>query len=318
MNKSQIIKEAKKVLKIEINSIKTLSSSFNESFYNVVKTIFETKGRTVVTGIGKSGHIANKISATLSSTGTPSQFVHPTEASHGDLGSITDNDCILAISNSGQSNELYDVINYAKRFNIPLLSISSNKKGLLYLKSDHAILFKKPTEACPLNLAPTSSTTMALIIGDAIAISLLKLRGFQKSHFSKFHPGGNIGKDLVKLADVMHGKNKLPLVNEKMLMSKALLVMTKKSFGCVGVLNNSKSLIGIITDGDLRRNMNKNIINKKASEVMTKKPKVVKEDTLVGEALNLMNSTKITSLFVCANTKPVGIVHVHDLLRLSS
>ena len=318
MNKSQIIKEAKKVLKIEIESVKTLSSSFNQSFYNVVKTIFETKGRIVVTGIGKSGHIANKISATLSSTGTPSQFVHPTEASHGDLGSITNSDCILAISNSGQSNELYDVINYAKRFNIPLLSISSNKKGLLYLKSDHAILFKKPTEACPLNLAPTSSTTMALIIGDAIGISLLKLRGFQKSHFSKFHPGGNLGKDLVKLTDVMHGKNELPLVNENTLMSKALLVMTNKSFGCVGVINNSESLIGIITDGDLRRNMNKNIINKKASEVMTKKPKVVKEDTLVGEALNLMNSTKITSLFVCANTKPVGIVHVHDLLRLSS
>ena len=318
MNKSQIIKEAKKVLKIEINSVKTLSSSFNESFYNVVKTIFETKGRTVVTGIGKSGHIANKISATLSSTGTPSQFVHPTEASHGDLGSITNSDCILAISNSGQSNELYDVINYAKRFNIPLLSISSNKKGLLYLKSDHAILFKKPTEACPLNLAPTSSTTMALIIGDAIGISLLKLRGFQKSHFSKFHPGGNLGKDLVKLTDVMHGKNELPLVNENTLMSKALLVMTNKSFGCVGVINNSKSLIGIITDGDLRRNMKNDLINKKASEVMTKKPKVVKEDTLVGEALNLMNSIKITSLFVCANTKPVGIVHVHDLLRLSS
>jgi len=318
MNKSQIIKEAKKVLKIEIESVKTLSSSFNQSFYNVVKTIFETKGRIVVTGIGKSGHVANKISATLSSTGTPSQFVHPTEASHGDLGSITNSDCILAISNSGQSNELYDVINYAKRFNIPLLSISSNKKGLLYLKSDHAILFKKPIEACPLNLAPTSSTTMALIIGDAIGISLLKLRGFQKSHFSKFHPGGNLGKDLVKLTDVMHGKNELPLVNENTLMSKALLVMTNKSFGCVGVINNSKNLIGIITDGDLRRNMNKNIINKKASEVMTKKPKVVKEDTLVGEALNLMNSIKITSLFVCANTKPVGIVHVHDLLRLSS
>ena len=318
MNKSQIIKEAKKVLKIEIESVKTLSSSFDQSFYNVVKTIFETKGRIVVTGIGKSGHIANKISATLSSTGTPSQFVHPTEASHGDLGSITNSDCILAISNSGQSNELYDVINYAKRFNIPLLSISSNKKGLLYLKSDHAILFKKPTEACPLNLAPTSSTTMALIIGDAIGISLLKLRGFQKSHFSKFHPGGNLGKDLVKLTDVMHGKNELPLVNENALMSKALLVMTKKSFGCVGVINNSKSLIGIITDGDLRRNMKKDLINKKASEVMTKKPKVAKEDTLVGEALNIMNSIKITSLFVCANTKPVGIVHVHDLLRLSS
>ena len=229
MNKSQIIKEAKKVLKIEIDSAKTLSSSFNQSFYNVVKTIFDTQGRVVVTGIGKSGHIANKISATFSSTGTPSQFVHPTEASHGDLGSITNSDCILAVSNSGQSNELNDVINYAKRFNIPLLSISSNKKGLLYNKSDYAILFRKPIEACPLNLAPTSSTTMTLMIGDAIAISLLKMRGFEKSHFSKFHPGGNLGKDLVKLSEVIHGIKELPLVKESDLMSKVLLVITKKA-----------------------------------------------------------------------------------------
>ena len=189
---------------------------------------------------------------------------------------------------------------------------------MLYNKSDHAILFKKPLEACPLNLAPTSSTTMTLIIGDAIAIALLKIRGFKKSNFSKFHPGGNLGKDLVKLSDVMHGLKELPLVKENDPMSKALLVMTKKSFGCVGVINKSRNLVGIITDGDLRRNMKKDLINKKASEVMTKKPKVAKEDTLVGEALNIMNSIKITSLFVCANTKPVGIVHVHDLLRLSS
>ncbi len=318
MNKSQIIKEAKIVLKIEIDSAKTLSSSFNQSFYNVVKTIFDTQGRVVVTGIGKSGHIANKISATFSSTGTPSQFVHPTEASHGDLGSITNTDCILAVSNSGQSNELSDVINYAKRFNIPLLSISSNKKGLLYSKSDHAILFRKPKEACPLNLAPTSSTTMTLMIGDAIAISLLKMRGFEKSHFSKFHPGGNLGKDLVKLSEVMHGIKELPLVKESDLMSKVLLVITKKSFGCVGVINKSKNLVGIITDGDLRRNMKKDIINKMAYEVMTKNPKVAKANTLVGEALNMMNSNKITSLFVCTDKKPIGIVHVHDLLRLSS
>ena len=318
MNKLHTIKEAKKVLKIEIEGAKTLNSTFNQSFYNVVKTIFDTKGKIVVTGIGKSGHIANKISATLSSTGTPSLFVHPTEASHGDLGCISKNDCILALSNSGQSNELNDVINYAKRFNIPLLSISSNKKGLLYSKSDYAILFKKPIEACPLNLAPTSSTTMTLIIGDALAITLLKMRGFKKSNFSKFHPGGNLGKDLVKLSEVMHGKKELPLVDENVLMSKALLVMTKKSFGCVGVVNKSKKLIGVITDGDLRRNMKKDIITKLASEVMTKNPEVVKVETLVGEALNIMNSKKITSLFVCTKTKPVGIVHVHDLLRLSS
>ena len=318
MKKSQIIKEANRVLDIELQSSKTLKSTFNDSFCKAIETIFNIKGRIIVTGIGKSGHIANKISATLSSTGTPSQFVHPTEASHGDLGSITDDDCILAISNSGQSNELNDVINYSKRFNIPLISISSNKKGLLSSKSNISILFKKPIEACSLNLAPTSSTTMTLIIGDAIAITLLKMRGFKKSNFGKFHPGGNLGKDLVKLSEVMHGLKELPLVKEGDLMSKALLIMTKKSFGCVGVTNKTNNLIGVITDGDLRRNMDKEIINKKASIVMTKRPKIVHADTLVGEALNIMNSKKITSLFVCANLKPIGIVHVHDLLRLSS
>jgi len=318
MNRKEIINEAKKVLKIEIESIKTLTSSFNNSFCNIVKTIYDTKGRVVVTGIGKSGHIANKISATLSSTGTPSQFVHPTEASHGDLGSITRKDCILAISNSGQSNELSDLINYAKRFNIPLLSISSNNKGLLSSNSNYSILFKKPNEACPLNLAPTSSTTMSLIIGDAIAITLLKMRGFKKSNFSKFHPGGNLGKDLVQLSSIMHSKKELPIVKSNDQMSKALIIMTKKSFGCVGVVNQSKKLIGIITDGDLRRNMKKDIVNKKASEVMTKNPLTAKENTLVGEALNIMNTKKITSLFICTNSKPVGIVHIHDLLRLSS
>ena len=318
MNKSQIIKEAKKVLKIEMESIKTLNSSFDDSFFNIVKTMFNTSGRIIVTGMGKSGHIANKISATLSSTGTPSHFVHPTEASHGDLGSIAENDCILVFSNSGQSNELNDIINYAKRFGIPLLSISSNKKGLLAKKSNFSIVFKKPTEACPLNLAPTSSTTMSLIIGDAIAITLLKMRGFKKSHFSNFHPGGNLGKDLVKLSEIMHGKSELPLVNENELMSEALILITKKSFGCVGVINNKKNLVGVITDGDLRRNMNSDIINKKAKLVMTRKPYTVSQNTLVGEALNIMNTKKITSLFICKNEKPIGIVHIHDLLRLSS
>jgi len=318
MNKTQIIKEAKKVLKIEIESIKTLNSSFNDSFYNIVNTMFNTTGLIVVTGIGKSGHIANKISATLSSTGTPSHFVHPSEASHGDLGSITENDCILAFSNSGQSNELNDIINYAKRFGIPLLSISSNKNGLLSKKSNYSIVFKKPTEACPLNLAPTSSTTMSLIIGDAIAITLLKMRGFKKTNFSNLHPGGNLGKDLVKLSEIMHDKSELPLVNENELMSKVLILITEKSFGCVGVINKKGNLIGVITDGDLRRNMNSDIVNKKAKSVMTHNPYLASQDTIVAEALNIMNTKKITSLFICKNKKPIGIVHIHDLLRLST
>ena len=318
MKKKQILSEAKKVLNTELKSIKTISSSFDNNFYNVVKTIFETKGRIIVTGIGKSGHIANKISATLSSTGTPSHFIHATEASHGDLGSIAKNDCILAISNSGQTHELNDILNYTKRFNIPLLSISANKHSILYKKSNYGILFKKPIEACPFNLAPTSSTTMTLVIGDAIAIALLKMKNFKKSHFSKFHPGGNIGKDLVKLSNIMHEKNELPLTKADEKMSSALITMTKKSFGCVGVINKLNKLVGIITDGDLRRNMNQNIILKKASQVMTRKPTVVDKGTLVGEALNIMNEKGITSLFICNKMKPIGIVHIHDLLRLSS
>ena len=318
MNKKQILNEAKKVLSTEIKGIKTISKSFNEEFYQVVKAIFETKGRAIITGIGKSGHIANKISATLTSTGTPSHFIHATEASHGDLGGITKKDVILAISNSGQSNELNGIINYAKRYNIPLLSISSNKKGILYQKSTYGILYKKPIEACPNNLAPTSSTTMMLIIGDAIAVSLIKMKGFKKTHFSNFHPGGIIGKDLVKVSEVMHKDTKLPLSYPNEKMSKILIQMTKKSFGCIGVINKKGSLIGIITDGDLRRNMDNNIINKTALDIMTKKPSTVDSFTLVGEAINFMNTKKITSIFICKKNKPIGIVHIHDLLRLST
>ena len=318
MNKKQILNEAKKVLSTELQGIKTIAKSFNNEFYSVVKTIYNCKGRTIITGIGKSGHIANKISATLTSTGTPSHFIHATEASHGDLGGITKKDVILAISNSGQSNELNGIINYSKRCNIPLLSISSNRKGILYQKSIHGIIYKKPIEACPNNLAPTSSTSMMLIIGDAIAVTLIKMKGFKKSHFGNFHPGGILGKDLVSVAEVMHKDKKLPLTfpNEK--MSKILIQMTKKSFGCIGVINKKGSLIGIITDGDLRRNMDNKIINKTASDVMTKKPSTIDISTLVGEAISLMNNQKITSIFVCKKNKPIGIVHIHDLLRLST
>ena len=318
MEKKQILLEAKKVINVESKEIRNLSSALNESFYNVVNQIFNTKGRVIVTGIGKSGHIANKISATLSSTGTPSHFIHANEASHGDLGGITKKDCILALSNSGQTQELNDIINYSKRFNIPLLSISSNKKGMLYKKSIHGIVFKKPIEACPNNLAPTSSTTIMLILGDAIAVTLIKMKGFKKNQFSNFHPGGNLGKDLVKIADLMHTKNAIPLVKSEEKMSSVLVKMTKKSFGCIGVINNSKDLIGIITDGDLRRNMNKNMIDKKAIEIMTKSPTTADTNTLVGEAINIMNTKKITSLFICKKKKPLGIIHIHDLLRIST
>ena len=318
MNKSKIINRAKKTLSTEIKELKNLSKIFNNNFYKAVILLSKVKGRVIVTGVGKSAHIGNKISATLASTGTPSYLIHATEASHGDLGGITKDDCILAISNSGETSELNNIISYSKRFDIPLVSISSNAKSSLNKNSTVGIVYKKPIEACPHNLAPTSSTTVMLVIGDCMAMSLLELKGFKSSQFKSFHPGGNLGKDLKRVDEIMHTGSALPLSKENEKMTKALLTMTKKSFGCVGVVNNNKKLIGIITDGDLRRNMNDNLFNLKALNLMTKNPSTGNKDMLVGEALNLMNSKKITSLFICEKNKPVGIIHIHDLLRLSS
>ena len=318
MNKSKLINRAKKTLSIEIKELKNLTKIFNDKFYKAVILLSKVKGRVIVTGIGKSAHIGNKISATLSSTGTPSYFIHPTEASHGDLGGIKKNDCIIAISNSGETSELNNIINYAKRFDIPLISISSNIKSSLNKNSTIGIVYKKPLEACPLNLAPTSSTTLSLVIGDCIAMSLLELKGFKSSQFKKFHPGGNLGKDLKQVSEIMHIGKSIPLANENEKMTKTLLTMTKKSFGCIGVINNKKNLVGIITDGDLRRSMNDSFFNLKAVDLMTKKPTTGEKNMLVGEALNIMNSKKITSLFICEKNKPIGIIHIHDLLRLST
>ena len=318
MNKTNIINRAKKTLLTEVKELKNLSKIFNNNFYKAVILLSKVKGRVIVTGVGKSAHIGNKISATLASTGSPSYLIHATEASHGDLGGITKNDCILAISNSGETSELNNIISYSKRFDIPLVSISSNPKSSLNKNSTVGIVYKKPIEACPHNLAPTSSTTIMLVIGDCIAMSLLELKGFKSSQFKNFHPGGNLGKDLKRVHEIMHTGTALPLSKENDKMTKALLTMTKKSFGCVGVINNNKKLIGIITDGDLRRNMNDKLFNLKASNLMTKKPAIGNEDMLIGEALNMMNNKKITSLFICEKNKPIGIIHIHDLLRLSS
>ena len=318
MNKTNIIKRAKNTLSTEIKELKNLSKIFNNNFYKAVILLSKVKGRVIVTGVGKSAHIGNKISATLASTGTPSYLIHATEASHGDLGGITKDDCILAISNSGETSELKNIISYSKRFDIPMVSISSNSKSTLHKNSTVGIVYKKPVEACPHNLAPTSSTTLMLVIGDCIAMALLELKGFKSSQFKSFHPGGNLGKDLQKVSEIMHVGSSLPLAKENDKMSKTLITMTKKSFGCIGVIDAKKKLIGIITDGDLRRSMNNNLFNLKASDLMTKKPSTGNKDMLVGEALNIMNYKKITSLFICEKNKPIGIIHVHDLLRLSS
>jgi len=318
MNKKKILISAKKAFSKELGSIKTLSSTFNNSFVKAIETIHNSKGRVIVTGVGKSAHIGNKISATLTSTGTPSYFIHATEASHGDLGSIQKNDCVIAISNSGETTELENLIQFSKRFNITLISITSNPKSALHKNSTIGILYKKPKEACPLNLAPTTSTTMAMIIGDCIAIALLELKGFKSVEFKNFHPGGNLGKDLKYITEIMHTGRKIPIADKDEKMSKALLTMTRKSFGCIGVVDKNKKILGIITDGDLRRKLNSKFFEKKASEVMTKNPTLAFEEMLVGEALNIMNRKKITSLFICKNKIPIGIVHIHDLLRLTN
>ncbi len=315
---NKIIKSAKKAFLKELKSIKSLSTTFNVNFSQAVNAINKCKGRVIVTGIGKSAHIGNKISATLTSTGTPSYFIHATEASHGDLGSIQKNDCVIAISNSGETSELNNIIQFTKRFNITLISISGNPKGTLHKNSTYGILYKKPIEACPLNLAPTSSTTMSLIIGDCLAIALLELKGFKSINFKNIHPGGNLGKDLKTISEIMHVNKSIPLIKQTDKMSKALITMTAKSFGCIGVIDNKKKIVGIITDGDLRRKINSKFFEKTANEIMTKNPTLVKNSMLVGEALNLMNQKKITSLFVCEDKKPVGIIHIHDLLRMTS
>ncbi len=317
-NNRKIINSANRTLARELTSIKNLKSTFNLNFCRAVNLIYNTKGKVVITGVGKSAHIGNKISATLTSTGTPSYFVHATEASHGDLGSIKKDDCVIAISNSGETSELNNIIQFTKRFNIKLISISSNSKSMLHRNATQGILYKKPIEACPLNLAPTSSTSMSMIIGDCIAMSLLELRGFKSAEFKSLHPGGNLGKDLKNLNDVMHSGKELPLAKLEEKMSKTLLTMTKKSFGCVGVINKNKQIVGIITDGDLRRKLNSKFFDKKASEVMTKNPRLANKNMLVVEAINLMNTKKITSLFICDKKIPIGIVHIHDLLRLTS
>ena len=317
-NNKKIINSAKRTLASELSSIKNLKSTFNSSFCKAINLIYNTKGKIVLTGVGKSAHIGNKISATLTSTGTASYFIHATEASHGDLGSIKKDDCVIAISNSGETSELNNIIQFTKRFNIKLISITSNSKSILHKNSTIGILYKKPVEACPLNLAPTSSTSMSMIIGDCIAISLLELRGFKSKEFKNLHPGGNIGKDLKTLSEIMHTNTELPLAKLDEKMSRALITMTQKSFGCIGVINKKKQIVGIITDGDLRRKLNSKFFEKKASEIMTKNPTLANMNMLVGEAINLMNTKKITSLFICDKKKPLGIVHIHDLLRLTS
>jgi arabinose-5-phosphate isomerase len=275
------------------------------------------KGRVIVSGMGKSGHVARKIAATLASTGTPAFFVHPGEASHGDLGMITRDDVILALSWSGETAELKDLVDYSRRFRIGLVAMTADAASTLGKSADVALVVPQAREACPHNLAPTTSSSMQLALGDALAIALLESRGFTAVDFGLLHPGGRLGALLKFARDVMHTGDMVPLVDRNTAMSEAVLVMSAKGFGCVGIVDAGK-LIGIITDGDLRRHMSENLLSAKVDEVMTRGPKTVRPDQLASEALEILNATKITALFVVDGGKPAGILHIHDLLRIGA
>lgn len=292
-----------------------LSNGLGSVFSKAISLIQNAPGRVIISGIGKSGHIGQKIAATFASTGTPAFFVHPSEASHGDLGMITKDDIILALSWSGETAELTSIINYAQRFRVPLISITSRSESALGKNSDAALVLPRVKEACPHGLAPTSSTAMQLALGDALAIALLEAKGFTATDFKTFHPGGQLGASLKHVSDLMHGGDRLPLVKHDQLMSEAIVTMTEKSFGCLGVVNADNHLIGVITDGDLRRNMGGDLLKKTVSGIMKPDPITISEDMLTSAALEQINSSSITALFVLRDKKPVGIVHIHDLLR---
>ncbi|MEQ1704954.1 MAG: KpsF/GutQ family sugar-phosphate isomerase [Rickettsiales bacterium] len=314
INKNQDISHGKTVLDQEIKGLEALADSLADEFAAAVSLIASIKGRVIVTGMGKSGHVAKKIAATMASTGTPAHFVHPAEASHGDMGMITKDDVVLALSNSGETAELADMIAYCKRFSIPLVGVARRSGSMLVEAADIAVVLPEIPEACDTG-APTTSTTMMMAIGDAISVALVKRRGFSKQDFSVFHPGGKLGKAFIRVSDLMHGGNELPLVQEDDVMRDVLLVMTSKRFGCAGVVSKANKLAGIITDGDLRRHMHQNLLESLAKNVMKVSPLTIRPQALAAEALAIMNQHSITSLFVTDAESPVGIIHIHDCLR---
>lgn len=311
---------ALRVFHLASEAIRELGQVLDERFSAALDILTRIKGRVIVSGMGKSGHIANKIAATLASTGTPAFFVHPAEASHGDIGMIAKDDAVIAISNSGETHELTDLVAHARRFAIPLIAITGQARSSLAENADIVLLLPRAQEACPIGLAPTTSTTMTLALGDAIAIALMERRGFTADDFQLRHPGGQLGRQLVKVANIMHIGDEVPLIRSGAPMSETLLTMTAKHFGCVGVLDGRERLIGIITDGDLRRHMAPELLDLTARDVMTADPVTIRPNALAAEALGLMNSRGIdgrgiNALFVVEAKRVVGIVHIHDCLR---
>ena len=304
----------RRVLSTEADALNTLAESLGDTFVRAVEAVFDAKGRVVCTGMGKSGHVARKIAATRASTGTSAMFVHPAEASHGDLGMIGPDDVILALSKSGAGRELSDTLAYAKRFSIPLVAMTAVADSPLGQAADILLLLPDSPEATAEVNAPTTSTTLQIALGDALAVALLERRGFTASDFRVFHPGGKLGAMLRTVADLMHGQDELPLVSVDAAMPDALLVMSEKRFGAVGVVDGAGLLTGLITDGDLRRHMD-GLLQHTAGQVMTRDPLTIASGALAAEALKVMNERRITVLFVVDAGRPVGVLHVHDLLR---
>lgn len=293
-----------------------LGNGLSEPFSAAVETLHEITGRTIVTGVGKSGHIGTKIAATLASTGTPAFFVHPAEANHGDLGMIAANDAIIAMSWSGETAELKGIVAYSRRFSIPLIAITSRCGSALAKAADIVLALPRAPEACPHGLAPTTSTLMQLAIGDALAIALLEARGFTAERFHTFHPGGQLGANLTRVSDLMHSGDSIPLVPLGTPVPAAINVLSEKRFGCVGVIGAHGELRGIVTDGDLARNITRNLADLLVDEIMTRSPKTISRDTFAGTAMEMLDRHKISALIVTEGRIPVGIIHFHDLLRI--
>ena len=305
----------RQVLRTEANALLLLADNLAQNFVEAVDLIYNSTGRVILSGMGKSGHVARKIAATLASTGTPAYFVHPAEASHGDLGMITANDICLVLSNSGETPELSDIIAHTRRFGIPMIGIAGRPDSTLLKSADIALLLPNAPEACMIGMAPTTSTTATLALGDAIAVAVMERRDFRKENFRTFHPGGKLGAQLLKVGALMHSDEELPLVSETTSIGEAILTMTAKTFGVAGLVDNDGALIGIITDGDLRRNLI-GLMEKTAGDVAYRQPRHVSSDMLAAEALGMMNQNKINCLFVTdAAKKPIGLLRIHDCLR---
>ncbi len=309
------IASARRVLRLEAQGITALSETLNADFERAVTILEKVTGRVIITGMGKSGHIATKVAATLASTGTPASFVHPAEASHGDLGMITDNDAVIAFSNSGETTELADLVTFATRFDLPLIGITGRAGSTLAEAATVALILPDTPEACPMGLAPTTSTTVMLALGDALAVALLERKGFSADDFHLLHPGGKLGQRLLRVSRLMHTGDAMPIVSQDTPMTETLITMSAKSFGCAGIVDEAGRLLGIITDGDLRRHMSLEMLEQPAAAVMTPHPKTIRPDALASEALAILNGLSITILFVVEDEIPVGILHVHDCLR---